>query len=545
MSDTSDSTVTRKPVVLSSDVPSQDDKPKLTEAQMINLLAKRLKPSAVTRRAFYGNQTHGDIIQGTWQGYKNASSTIAAGAGINMPGQDAAKMPAGAQAELARRMLEHLPEEMWTDEIANHADIRSLLQRVLASEQGAVEDRSEIAQLAGFVMVDENARIATELRKITERTDLSDGSGIGLSIQDNSDALVQSYLDDAREGRIALLPSTNDATAIQIDPRTGKPRSNDRNLNSRLEAENPFAAFINGGATGAARYSYLTKAELDEMLMRSNDVSGSIDQLMSIEQEFGSLAEAGVDENGQPVSIGGRPVGVNYDDEMTQRIYGVAPGLNGRPDDPGRGPTQVDVNKTYTMTETLGLPKSMTSNEVLALSKQMEAAGLYELVGGKPLYPGRATDYKFKAAWKLLMGSAVEDGVSMMEWLKQRKDAYEDSVTERLSSRLTDPARVRLNADLVGQSLLGRKLTGAEQAQMQQFVHGLEMRNAKLEAGLSIDGQVDQENGLDINIMADIDARMQEAVRRNSPVEAGAKDVADTYDDFSRLLAGPGRGGAF
>ena len=132
----------------------------------------------------------------------------------------------------------------------------------------------------------------------------------------------------------------------------------------------------------------------------------------------------------------------------------------------------------------------------------------------------------------------------MMDYLTDRTKLYQETVNDSLAISLTDPARLRISADSIGQQMMGRKMTPEEHDQMIDFVHNLEMRNARITAGMSADGEL-SEDGLDVNIAADIDARMREWTQKQAPVETGAKDVADTYEEFSNLLAGPGRGGSF
>jgi len=156
---------------------------------------------------------------------------------------------------------------------------------------------------------------------------------------------------------------------------------------------------------------------------------------------------------------------------------------------------------------------------------------------------GDTTSPAFKAAWKALAASALERNVSMVDFLEERTESYQDTIMDSFSTRLTDPARLRASGDYMAKQTLGRNLNDDEQAKMVAFLHDLERQNARIEAGLAAnEGEMNGADELDEGITADIDARMQEWIKDENAVESQAHDTVDQYDQFTQMLGGPGRG---
>jgi ABC-type proline/glycine betaine transport system ATPase subunit len=223
----------------------------------------------------------------------------------------------------------------------------------------------------------------------------------------------------------------------------------------------------------------------------------------------------------------------------------------------------------------------------------------------RPQRVGDPTDPNFKKAWQRLASLSLETGKSMTTIINDRRTARqaalgEDALglgsTESVTGvLLTDPARIRTSANTIAAASIGRRLTPDEQTELVSYVHELERRNKLVqekrdeieaqkaegadeelwemaaldettEAGARIEqalargditdpdtpdsesedtgdetGEDEFDTELGEMVVADIDARMQESIRRENPVEAGANDMAQQYETFQRLLAGPGR----
>jgi hypothetical protein len=65
------------------------------------------------------------------------------------------------------------------------------------------------------------------------------------------------------------------------------------------------------------------------------------------------------------------------------------------------------------------------------------------------------------------------------------------------------------------------------------------MTEAGLAAGEGANNGVD---ALDEGITADINARMGEWIKDENAVESEAHNTADQYEQFTRMIGGPGRG---
>lgn len=429
-------------------------------------------------------------------------------------------------AELARKLATLMPEAMRTEKVLSEGDMRVLLAQV--STQGGGDEDLTVGdetftprerQVAGSLQIEKSMNLADKLKDELMK------AGLG-----EEEAMVQAtewkrgYL----EGTIRSLPVIT-GTVTGTGPEGQVLLSSDASeaLQESVWEFDPTT----GTDAAAAQLRYMSQRDVIRLLQE--DVSGDtgVRELMASERGLRSEADAaGVD-------VMGRPTQVALDaQEQSKRIYGLAPDQRG----PGGfgDPTEVDVQTTYGLSEIARMPMQMSRAEVLTISKKLEKAGYFDLIGSNPVQDGNPHDPAFKKAWQTLMGQSIESKTPMMQLLDARMEERQAQIDERLVTRLTDPARIRINTDAVGQSMLGRKLNPNEHARMVEFVHNLERRNAKLEAGLDPDLDEPDEEGT----MADIDARLEEMMRGEFDTEASAKEVSDQYGVFTKLLSGPGRG---
>jgi hypothetical protein len=435
-----------------------------------------------------------------------------------------------ALAELARKLATTMPDEMRTEKVLREGDMRALLAQVSSyglnlDEELAVGDEiftPRERQIAGALQIEKSLNLAERVKSELMAAGLAEEEAM---VQ--ADEWKRGYLD----GTIKRLPViTGSVTGVGPDGQVLLSSDASEDLSNSAWEFDPTAA----ADAEAAQIRYMSQADVIRLLQE--DVSGDtgVRELMASERGLNAEAEAaGID-------VLGRPTQVALDaKEQSRRIYGLAPGLNGQASNQGgRGPTTVDVQKTYGLSEIARMPTQMSRAEVLAISKKLEKAGYYDLIGSKPVQDGNPYDPTFKKAWQTLMGQSIESKTPMMQLLDDRMAAQQEMIDERLVTRLTDPARIRINTDAVGQSMLGRKLRPDEHERMVQFVHDLERRNAKLEAGMDPDADEPDAEGT----MADIDARIEEYMRNENDTEASAKEVSDQYGVFTKLLSGPGRG---
>lgn len=162
----------------------------------------------------------------------------------------------------------------------------------------------------------------------------------------------------------------------------------------------------------------------------------------------------------------------------------------------------------------------------------MENAGL---IPKGSVAAGDTTSQTFKAAWKTLASSAIERNVSMTAFLEEMEVANQKNMEDALAIRLSDPAAIRSSANNIGRNLLGRILSDDEQSELTQFIHELERKNAETEQ-LIADGEGGEHQ------MIDIDAQTEAWIEDDNAEEAQAHEMADQYETFTNMLAGPGRG---
>lgn len=445
----------------------------------------------------------------------NGTGATAAGIGID-------------QANLFMALAEALPENMRTEAVLTGGDLRALLNNVQG--QGEIDDLepttyngvtfdSRMRRLAGAILVSETVERTGKYEEALQ--------GRGLSPEAIA-TQVQEFRRGYTEGRVLRLPEPTGG--LEIDPSTGLPAPG---ADASADVSDAGLFDANKAAEGTAQdvepFEYLTRDEVRQLLQESSDNDSNVGRLLEYEQ-------AGLDAP-EGTQITGAPTRVVYSQsERPGRAGQLAPGANTNAQ---RGYEEAVGRKTMGLSEVVRLPSTMTRAEITALSKKLEKGGYYDLAGGKPVTIGDPTDPVFKRAWRLLVGQSVESGKPMMSLLTDRMKAYQDQIDDALVTKLTDPARIRMSVDAVGRNMLGRKLRPDEHDDMVTFVHELERRNARLEAGLSPDGD---EEGDEEMIMADIEARIDEEMRGTNETEALSHDVAGQYDVFSNLLRGPGRG---
>jgi len=227
---------------------------------------------------------------------------------------------------------------------------------------------------------------------------------------------------------------------------------------------------------------------------------------------------------------GARAAGMEFVPADSTQVNFYKPGPTDLRGDVGAGREKV----SYTLAQAIRLPAGWTRAEVTAMSEKMRKAGIYDQAGGEPTVKGDPFDPQFKRAYQLLLGKSLEANRPINQILDEQAIAYEELLNEedRIRTRLSDPARLRISADALSREVLGRIATDTERAQLVEMIHNWERQEA-VAAGPDGDDEVTD---------VDWQARMEETIREQNPGEAGAHDVAMQYDTFRGLLRGPGRG---
>lgn len=487
------------------------DSPVVTETEAIRILANRLPKGMNPYRYMKGAEgRHGK----DYTSYEFSSD----------------------RSEMLRLAYNLIPEDLRTKDALLNMDLRPVFQHFLMSQGQGNEDgtsavgdedvRDSVRQLAGYTMV-EMTESYKEMYENRETEKIGEGPDTDKAAQlDAISAQVDELLNGYRDGTVMRLPDAKGGGSYAIDPE-GNLVANDGDALSEAISEDFNTDFDTAGEASIEN-RFLSGKDIQKMLAGGEI---TLDYLREVEQADMSGDPTATDPNApRTLSHNAR---VTYTDERRQ-VAGNAPDHLSSSQDRG---TEKDW---YSVTEVLQLPSTFTPTQRVAMVKRLEQAGFLEKGA---VLGGDTTSSQFKAAWKQLASSALERGVSMTSFLDSREQTYQETIMDSFATRLTDPARLRLSGNTLGQQTLGRKLTDEEHSEMIKFVHDLERRNAQVEAGL--DATEGDENGmspLDEGITADIDARMQEWIRDENAVEAGGEDIADQYEAFSRMLAGPGRG---
>lgn len=501
----------------------------------IKALRKRL-PYSSTFSRIYSNMT-GDGSNGYFQ--PNAQAIV---------------------AEVTRKILSYIPEEMWTKDFLANVDVRPLLQQVMQSP-AQVQDPDATSEIEGVQWTSQERAYAAimltdESSKIEDRIFKSVMVGAPEAAQNDrthpayieAQNIAATMASEWRDGKgAATVPTPAAAGETYFDPESGQFKTTPTASGELPENVSDVGAMLGLDDLGADVLTptrFMSRQDL-QRLVRSGELG--IDQLGQFETD---PAEMRPFVDGEVPEVSGRGH-IMYSGEFgeSQMTGGGGPMMNqllGRDADynPHAGNMVEDTRDWYTVRDILNKPAEMDRAELMEVHEKLKKAGLYDLVGGEPVIPGDSTDPHFKAAWKMLASMSLEKGQPMTSILEERTVAYQQELESSLSVMLTDPARLRINADMYAQTAIGRKLNEEESEELVTFLHDLERKNARIQAGLDINsGESDPIEGvdaLDEGTTADIDARMKEWMEA-SP-EAGARDIAETYDSFTRLLSGPGRG---
>lgn len=343
------------------------------------------------------------------------------------------------------------------------------------------------------------------------------------------------------------------------------------------------AALADGTGTGSGGEAAMTSADVAELFRVGASGDASL-----IAQMVGAEKDAAT--GGTPIEPG---VGVAYDDPGTRSMFGR---FSDRFDVPASA-RPAPGGKVYTYSEISQLLHTMSRDQVKAVQDKMRVAGYFIATGNPngPLYEGDPTDDATVTAWQRLITDSARAGKSMTAILSAKAtDAQRQGILDAEGYRLnadgqrldkagrivnadghvvdamgnlldrngnmvdaqgrrinefgqllgpngqpqsditlTDASTIRVKADDLAKSTLGRKLRADEQAQLVTFIHNLETTTAqRFQAAGS-------QTGEDV----DVNAQIQEQLRAQHPAESAGHDVAGAYDMFTTLLGGPSRRG--
>ena len=517
--------------------PETEDEGTLTEQEVAKILRNRISEVS-------GAESRGsNLVKDIWGSIVNPSDK---GPGLGQFREEStndagSQIRANPQRTLAEKLAKILPDDMKKRSILENGDVRALLQKIMIAPAQA--DRGDTFTING-VDFTANERAAAGLILVEMTDKIRDSFAENVRSATADPALVeeviagfeQEVLYDYRDGVMH--------SSMPIDEAHFGSGAYGRDADG-----NPVP--LGGSATSATNtemgvnYDTTATGEGDEFPFYTDEevtnlFATTYDQNQTVQQIYATEAQQREGATGTGGRTTGREVSVQYDDKDTTSYYNTPDHLQGQA---ARENEKVTKAKKLTLTQMANKPKEMSREQIISLSKKMEAAGIYEMIGEKPQIPGDWTDSAFKKGYERLMGLAVEKGKSMTSLLADRTSHYQKALEDALSTRLTDPARVRRSVDETGRNILGRAMTAEEHQELTAFVHDLERRNAKTEAAMdpeltNIGGMED----LDEGILADIDARLADKIQMDNLDESSAKSVQKQYDTFSSFLAGPGRG---
>lgn len=443
--------------------------------------------------------------------------------GIGPIGGRSEMLATGKMQQVLERMLEGVDEKYLTREFAEHGDIRPLLAEAYNNE-----DFSEQEKAIAITMIPSMTDVITaQVEAVWPDEQLSDED------KATKDAMINAW----RGGEVKSL---NVEPQTTIDPRTGETRI------SAAEgsiAEGGFIPDVSEDGTVSSR-RFISESDWRRMLRQGSDDLDSL--LMQDELMRQGTGESYTDQTGAEVAI--QNLGVQYDDSILKPdnrggIEQTAPGVY-QQDFSIRNVR--DEQHWYGVSEVLNKPYELTKEEAVEMHRKMKAAGIFDIAGGEPLVPGDVSDPAFTRAWKYLVTKSMSENKSMMSILEEQTSAYQQAINAQLATQLTDPARVRLNANAMARSAIGRHLSEEEQAELTKFVHELERKNARISAGLEETMDPDTEysdvDPISEGTLYDVDAQIDQWFENNIGHETGARDMAESYEMFTGMLGGPGRG---
>ena len=459
-------------------------------------------------------------------------------------------------AELTRKVLAKIPQEKWTKEVIDNIDIRPLVEEIAMSPaelddpeateeiQGVQYSQQERAY-ASLILGEENQRIEKRvmdslLAGLPEDAQKDKNHPAYIEAQNVALEVSEQYKSKSQW----RTPTPAGVGETYFDQESGEfkrvPTSSATDPNDTTDV----LGMAEIGTNNLTPTKFLTREEVMRLTQAGElniDTYGSFE---TDPEEMRGVVDGNVPRVANRGAI--QYQDPNYHEAQTPFLSGTHIG-NAMGKDAST--IEVETKDWYSVRDILAKPGEMNNKELMAIHEKLKSAGIYDMVGGEPTIPGDSSDPAFKAAWKMLAQMSLEKGESMVSILEDRTVAYQQELESALSVSLTDPARLRINADVYARSAIGRKLGPEEQEKLVAFLHDLERENARTAAGLEINaGETDPIPGVDEveeGYEFDIDAQMEEWFDREKGGEVGARDIAETYDSFTRLLGGPGRGGSF
>ncbi len=436
---------------------------------------------------------------------------------------------------LATKLATLLPDDALYESVLNQVDRRQLLSHVMS---GGV---TKTAKTIGGVKFDPSERaLAGDLFSVEQDQAVTAAKGLAAASGITGDAAVTKYVEDTagafRTQGTALGLSPSAPAALQAV----SPTQNADGTTSVGGSDQSFSQILaNGVGKTAGNKPFLTDGDVQALFrLSSSDLGATNDYLNSLAQYRANVnpafndpfkVQAGVNplsntNIGQPPSMLAPEAGLSTADLLKREFTNSTTSAKG-----ARG---------YSITEAKDLLYGMSKDEVAKMQNLLLRAGYFADANGKsvkPLFTGDPTDQTTQRGWLQLIGDSIRSGQPVFDTLSKKaldagtKFSNADGTIAQ-DVVLTDSAQIAQGADTIGQQEIGRKLTDDEHAKVIEFIHGLE---SKAQNTSNEPGAQTVEN-------PDTQAEINQYIQQQFPTEAAGKDVAGTYDEFTKLLAGPG-----
>lgn len=440
--------------------------------------------------------------------------------------------------ELINTLVQSIPPELRTETVLRQMDLRTLLDPVALGPE--LESTRVTETLNGRPVNPDQQRMARSM--FVDYADQTFDQLMAVASQrkdmppEEQIAWAQQEDNKWRTDKTKFVPMTVTPQQVTTSPQTGEV------IKTGAVPSDPNGFNVDVSALGSTSdpalgpRSFMTAKDV-QLLFRDSSPGAAMGAYMTdLSNQAGYEAAGGINMTGDQSTL-------MWSDPTRTPEQQAASGMGyTRPGASFQARSQARTGaETYTLTEARQLPLEMKREEILALTEKMKKAGIFDQVaGGEPVIKGDPTDPQFKEGYMLLLGKAVESGRSVPQVLKDGALSYDEALKDKAHTTITDPARIRIQADGLAKNLLGRNLSTVEQGKLVSFIHQLERKGNA--ADVAADGTPGEPGEGGETVEVDWQAAMEEYLVSNNRAEAGAKDVANTYDMFKGML-GPAGGG--
>lgn len=440
--------------------------------------------------------------------------------------------------KLAAKLVQLLPDGALYPSVISQIDQRQVLSHVMAGSTnksttvGGVTFSPAERVLAGQQFQVEQARSTTAAGALATQANVTGDAAIKAYVEQTAGAF--------RGEGTALAPSPL-AIATASTPTAPGAAPTAAAAAVAGSAGGGFASVLANLTSGATSTKpFLTDGDVQALFRLSSSDLGAvntylnqlIDYRTNVNPKFRDpfKVQSGVDATGRDPFAPITPA--LPDDQVPQNVL-IQRQMTNQQD-------QAKGSQGYSITQAKDLLYTMSKDEVAKMQTLLMRAGYFANSQGKstaPLYSGDPTDPLTQQAWTQLVGDSIRGGKPIFDTLTGKaaaagtKFATIDGKPAQ-DIALTDSAQIAQGADQLGQKEIGRKLTDAEHAQVVDFIHSLETKAQT----------TTNEPGSQTVEQPDVQAEITKFLDTQFPTEKAGTDVADTYDLFTKMLAGPAGG---